>query len=192
MSIARPHLAVGCALGEGAAGVVLLKCTSAYPARAEDANLRTIEDLALRFGVPVGLSDHTLGIEVPIVAVALGASLIEKHLTLSRSSPGPDSAFSLEPGEFADMVRAVRAAESALGRVHYGPTAAEQRSLQFRRSLFVVRDVATGAPFTVDNVRSIRPAHGLPPRDLPRVLSGRASCDVEAGTPLSWALVVLD
>jgi N-acetylneuraminate synthase len=174
-----------CAVGNDQ--VALLKCTSAYPAPPDDMHLRTIPHLAEAFGVPVGLSDHTLGIAVPVAAVALGACIIEKHLTLSRAVPGPDSAFSLEPHEFKAMVEAVRTAQKALGRVHYGLSASEQASRSFRRSLFVVRDVKAGDTFTESNVRSIRPGHGLPPRHLPDVLGRRATADLSAGTPLKWS-----
>lgn len=171
----------------GDGGLALLKCTSAYPAPPAEANLRTIPHLAEAFGVPAGLSDHTLGIAVPVAAVALGACIIEKHFTLSRAEPGPDSAFSLEPGEFRAMVEAVRTAEKALGRVHYGLSAAEQACRVYRRSLFAVRDIAASEVFTPDNVRSIRPGHGLPPKHLPDVLGRRAARDLARGTPLSWS-----
>ncbi|MGH9492089.1 MAG: pseudaminic acid synthase, partial [Terriglobales bacterium] len=136
--------ALAAARNAGAAQIALLKCTSAYPSPPEEMNLRTIPDLAARFQVPVGLSDHTLGISVPAAAVALGACIIEKHFTLSRSVPGPDSSFSLEPGEFAAMVEAVRSAQRAAGAVHYGVSAQEAKSRAFRRSLFVVEDVKAG------------------------------------------------
>src|SRR5207237_10908398 len=141
--------------------IALLKCTSAYPALPESMNLRTIPDLSERFGVPAGLSDHTLGISVPVAAVALGACIIEKHLTLSRALPGPDSAFSLEPQEFKAMVDAVRIAERALGKVHFGASPLELKRRIFRRSLFVVQDLKQGQPFKDDSVHSIRPGHGL-------------------------------
>jgi N-acetylneuraminate synthase len=173
----------------GAAQVALLKCTSAYPAPPEEMNLATIPHLATAFGVPAGLSDHTLDVAVPVAAVTLGACLIEKHFTLSRDLPGPDSAFSLEPHEFAAMVRAVRAAEAAIGAVHYGVGEREAKNRQFRRSLFVVRDVAAGEPFTRENVRSIRPGDGLHPRHLEEIVGRRANRDVPRGTPLDWPLV---
>ena len=173
----------------GATQIVLLKCTSAYPASPDEMNLRTIPELSRRFGFPVGLSDHTMGIAVPVAAVALGACMIEKHLTLSRSLKGPDSAFSLEPEEFKSMVDAVRTTQHALGEVHFGVAAHEASSRVFRRSLFVVEDVSKGQVFTARNVRSIRPAHGLHTRHLPQVLGKRAARDVERGTPLSWDLV---
>ncbi len=173
----------------GATQIALLKCTSAYPAAPDEMNLRTIPELASRFEVPVGLSDHTLGIAVPVAAVALGACIIEKHITLSRSLKGPDSAFSLEPQEFKAMVEAIRTTESALGRVTFGAPPAEASSRVFRRSLFVVQDVRRGEPFTSQNVRSIRPAHGLHTRNLPEILGKRAARDISRGTPLSWDLV---
>lgn len=178
------------ARGAGATQIALLKCTSAYPAAPEEMNLRTVPELARRFEVPVGLSDHTMGIAVPVAAVALGACIIEKHLTLSRSEPGPDSAFSLEPQEFKQMVDAVRVAEKALGEVRFECSPREASSRRFRRSLFVVRDVKRGEPFTAENVRSIRPADGLHTRHLPEVLGRQAACDIERGTPLSWDLIL--
>jgi N-acetylneuraminate synthase len=174
----------------GASQIALLKCTSAYPAPAEDMNLRTIPEMARRFGVPVGLSDHTMGIAAPVAAVALGACIIEKHLTLSRSTPGPDSAFSLEPHEFKAMVDAVRTTEKALGEVHFGLSAKEEASRVFRRSLFVVEDVKLGEVFTTANVRSIRPGHGLHTRHLPEILGRSAAREIKRGTPLSWEFVV--
>jgi pseudaminic acid synthase len=181
--------AVTTARHAGATEIALLKCTSAYPAPPEEMNLHTIPELSRRFNVPVGLSDHTMGIAVPVAAVVLGACIVEKHLTLSRSEPGPDSAFSLEPHEFKAMVDAVRVAEKALGEVHFGVSAKEASSRTFRRSLFVVQDVKRGEPLTPQNVRSIRPGHGLHTRHLPEVLGHPAACDIERGTPLSWDLV---
>jgi pseudaminic acid synthase len=143
-------------------------------------------DMAQRFAVPVGLSDHTLGHVVPVAAVALGACIIEKHFTLSRSDPGPDSSFSMEPGEFRSMVDAIRTAESALGEVRYGVSEDEVKSRAFRRSLFVVIDVASGEPITAKNVRSIRPGHGLHPRYYDEVMGKRAKRALPAGTPLAW------
>jgi len=181
--------AVQAARSAGATQIALLKCTSAYPAAAEEMNLRTIPELSRRFGVPAGLSDHTTGVAVPIAAVALGACIIEKHLTLSRSEPGPDSAFSLEPHEFKAMVDSVRIAEKALGDVQFGCSPKEASSRVFRRSLFVVQDVKRGERFTEENVRSIRPGQGLHTRHLSEVLGLRARQDIERGTPLSWNLV---
>jgi N-acetylneuraminate synthase len=173
----------------GAREIALLKCTSAYPAPAEEINLRTIPELARRFGCPSGLSDHTLGIAVPVAAAVLGGCIIEKHLTLSRAEPGPDSSFSLEPDEFKKMVEAVRLAEKALGSVEFGPTVRESASRAFRRSLFAVENIKRGEAFTIQNVRSIRPGNGLHTRHLPEILGHRASRDIEKGTPLDWALI---
>jgi N-acetylneuraminate synthase len=181
--------AVNAARAAGATQIALLRCTSAYPADPEEMNLRSIPDMMERFGLPVGLSDHTPGIAVPVAAVALGAVLIEKHLTMSRAAGGPDSAFSLEPAEFKSLVAAVRSAEKSLGRVHYGVSPREARTRPYRRSLFVVSAVKKGEGFTEKNVRSIRPANGLHPRHLPEVLGQHAACDIESGTPLSWDLV---
>ncbi len=181
--------AIEAAQDGGASQIALLKCVSAYPAAAEEMNLRTIPALVGHFGVPVGLSDHTTGISAPIAAVALGACIIEKHITLSRSQQGPDTAFSLEPQEFKAMVEAVRTAERALGEVHFGAEAHETGSRMFRRSLFVVEDIKRGALFNQDNVRSIRPAHGLHTRHLPQVFGKRAAHDIGRGTPLSWELI---
>ena len=181
--------AVDTARSAGANEIVLLKGTSAYPADPGDMNLAAIPHLSAAFGVPAGLSDHSLGIAVPVAAVALGATVVEKHYTLHRSDGGPDSAFSLEADELAGMVRELRVAEQAVGRVRYGAGDAERGNIVFRRSLFVVRDVKAGDVLTKDNVRSIRPGNGLAPRALPLVLGRRASRDVARGTPLSWDLV---
>jgi pseudaminic acid synthase len=180
-------LTIACAAG--AKEIALLKCTSAYPSAPEMMNLRTIAELERRFRVPAGLSDHTLGIAVPVAAVALGACIIEKHLTLARSDGGVDSAFSLEPDEFKAMVDAVRFAEKAIGGVRFGPTEDEQASIAFRRSLFVVEDIKRGEVFTTQNLRSIRPAHGLHTRYLDQIIGQPAACDIEKGTPLDWSLV---
>lgn len=181
--------AVQAAREAGGEQIALLKCTSAYPAPSEEMNLRTIPELERRFDVPVGLSDHTLGIAVPVAAIALGASIIEKHLTLSRSTPGPDSEFSLEPPEFMALVEAVRVAEKALGTVRFGPGEKESSGKVFRRSLYVVREVKSGEVFTTENVRSIRPGLGLHTRHLTEILGRRAACDIARATPLSWEMV---
>jgi len=172
--------------------LALLKCTSAYPAHPEEIHLRTIPHLAEAFGLPVGLSDHTLGIAVPVAAVALGACIVEKHFTLSRSIPGPDSSFSLEPNEFKNMVEAIRVAEKALGKTNYDVTKGEAASRVFRRSLFVVRDVKAGEKFTKENVRSIRPGYGLHTRYWNNVLQQRASRDIKRGTPLDLGMMQED
>lgn len=171
------------------AGIALLKCTSAYPAPDDEMNLRTIPHLAEAFQLPVGLSDHTLGIVAATVAVTLGACMVEKHLTLSRSTPGPDSVFSLEPHEFKAMVEAVRTVERVVGQVHYGPSEHEAQNRSYRRSLYVVKKIRAGEKFTEENVRSIRPANGLPPKCLSEVLSRTATRDIERGTPLEWHFV---
>lgn len=173
----------------GGEQLALLKCTSAYPAPPEEMNLRTIPHLAEAFSVPTGLSDHTLGIAVPVAAVALGASIVEKHFTLSRDEPGPDSAFSLEPQELKAMVEAVRTAEKALGQVHYAVGEREASSRVFRRSLFVVEDIEAGEIFTSENVRSIRPGYGLHTRHLDDIIGRCATQAIERGTPLKWDLV---
>jgi pseudaminic acid synthase len=173
----------------GATEIALLKCTSSYPAPPEEMNLRTIPELSRRFDVPCGLSDHSMTIAVPVAAVALGACIIEKHLTLSRFDPGPDGAFSLEPQEFKAMVDAVRTAQKALGRLHFGVSDREASSRVFRRSLYVVQDIKRGEPFTPSNVRSIRPGYGLHTRHLPEILGQRAACDIARGTPLTWEVV---
>ncbi len=177
--------AVATARGEGAAQIALLKCTSAYPAPPEEMNLRTISHLSEAFQVPVGLSDHTLETSVPVAAVVLGACIVEKHFTLSRSAPGPDVAFSLEPDEFKAMVSAVRTAEKSLGSVSYAVTEHEAASRVFRRSLFVVQDIKAGELFTEENVRSIRPGNGLHPRYLNEIIGKRATRDLKRGTPLT-------
>jgi pseudaminic acid synthase len=168
--------------------IALLKCTSAYPALPEEMNLRTIPHLAEAFQVPVGLSDHTLGIAVPVVAVALGACIVEKHFTLSRDEPGPDSAFSLEPHEFKAMVEAIRVAEKAVGKVSYVVTERERASRVFRRSLFVVKDMQAGEVFTEEDVRSIRPGYGLHTRYKKEILGRRATQNIARGTPMTWDL----
>jgi pseudaminic acid synthase len=170
--------------------LVLMKCTSAYPAPPEAMHLRSIATLRERFGVPVGLSDHTLGHTAAVVATAMGACAIEKHLTLSRSAVGPDQAFSVEPEEFADLVASVREAEASLGSPAIAPASAESETRRFRRSLFVIEDVRAGEPLTSTNVRAIRPADGLHPRHLDEVLGCRAAQDVERGTPLAWSHVL--
>lgn len=188
-SLAEIDEAVSALRRAGTRDIALLKCTSAYPAPYGEMNLRTIPNLAETFGVAAGLSDHSLGSEVAVAAVALGACIIEKHLTLRRADGGPDSAFSMEPGEFADMVRAVRHVEQALGGVTYALTAKQAESRAFRRSLFVIRDMKAGETFTSENVRSIRPAYGLHTRYLGEVMGRKAARDIGRGTPLAWELV---
>lgn len=166
--------------------IILLKCTSSYPAETKDANLKTIPNMKETFNVEVGVSDHTLGTTVPIVSVALGAKVIEKHFILDRSIGGADSSFSLDAIEFKHMVDAVRDAEKALGKVDYSMTETKKKNRLLGRSLFVVKDIKLGDVFTEDNIRSIRPGHGLSPKHLNDILGKKASQDVERGTPVEW------
>ncbi len=181
--------ALNTARAAGNKQIALLKCVSAYPAPPEAMNLNTIPAMIETFGVPVGLSDHSLNTPVPSSAVALGACIVEKHLTLSREIPTPDCAFSLEPAEFKEMVEDIRLVERALGSVRYGYTPEEESSRLFRRSLFVVEDINEGESFTEKNVRSIRPGYGMHTRHLKEVLGRRARRDIRRGSPLSWDLV---
>jgi pseudaminic acid synthase len=173
----------------GADGLVVLHCISAYPAPMEDANLRTLPNLAQTFGVISGLSDHTMGTAASVAAVALGGAVIEKHFTLARADGGPDSAFSLEPAEFTRLVEECKAAWTALGRVHYDIKGSEAGNIVFRRSLYITRDVKAGETLTEANVRSIRPGYGLPPKHLPEVLGRRATRDLTRGEALAWSMV---
>jgi pseudaminic acid synthase len=170
-------------------GLVLLKCVSAYPAPPSSMNLKTIPNLSQAFGVLAGLSDHTLGISVPVAAVALGARVIEKHFILRRSDGGPDSTFSVEPGEWAEMVEAVRVTEQALGEVSYGPTEAELGNLKFRRSIFIIKPLKKGERISADSVRVVRPGHGLPPAALEWVIGRRVNTDCDYGTPVTLDLI---
>ena len=178
--------AVEAARRGGCDDLTLLACTSSYPAEPDDANLRRIPVMAEMFGVKVGLSDHTPGVGVSIAATALGATVIEKHVTLRRSDGGVDSAFSLEPEELRLLVDGCDDAARALGSAHVWTTGAEAESLRLRPSLYVSADVSAGDLVTADNVRSVRPAGGLPPADLPRVLGRRFAVDAAVGTPVSW------
>ena len=181
--------AVAAARDAGARELVVLHCTSAYPTPPEEANLATIPDLARRFGVVAGLSDHTLGTTVAVAAVALGAHVIEKHVTLDRSEGGVDSAFSLEPAELARLAEEARVAAAAIGAPAYAPTRSEATVLKNRRSLYVVAPVAKGERLTPENVRSIRPGLGLKPRHLDAVLGRRAARDLAFGEPLAEDMV---
>lgn len=181
--------AVAAAREAGCADIVLLHCVSGYPTPMEAANLRSIPELAAGFGLPIGLSDHTLGHTAAAAAVALGAVMIEKHFTLDRADGGLDAAFSLEPPELADLVTAARDAWSALGSATSGPQEVEAQSLAHRRSLYAVADIAGGEVLTNENVRSIRPAAGLPPKHLPDILGRQAKTVIARGTPLSWELL---
>lgn len=173
----------------GGGELALLKCTSAYPAPPEEMNLRTIPYLAKRFGVTAGLSDHTLGIEIPIAAVAAGARIIEKHFCLNRDEDGPDTSFSLEPAEFRAMVDGVRKVEKALGEIKFSVTNNQKDSTRFRRSLFVVRDMEAGEKFTSENVRSIRPGNGLHTRHYEEILGKKSTRSLKRGEPLDWGMV---
>ncbi|MDP1631827.1 MAG: pseudaminic acid synthase [Caulobacter sp.] len=188
-NLAEIEAARDAALAGGAAGVLLLHCVSSYPATFEDANVRTIPDMAARFDCPVGLSDHTPGTAAAVAAVALDACAIEKHFTLARSDGGPDAAFSLEPAEFTSLVRDCRDAWSALGRAHYDLLGSETANRQFRRSLYVTASVKAGETLTKANVRSVRPGDGLPPAALGKVLGKTASRDLTFGEPLDWSMI---
>jgi pseudaminic acid synthase len=177
--------AVDAARAGGGGGVVLLRCNSAYPAEPDEMDLAAIPEMAERWNAPVGLSDHSVGSTAAVVAASLGACVFEKHLIGARSDGGPDSAFSAQPEELADLVVDVGLAARIRGHVRFGPSSTEAASLAFRRSLFVVQDVAAGEPFTEENVRAIRPSGGLAPKHLPAVLNRRASVDIVRGTPLA-------
>lgn len=181
--------AVRCARGAGARDIVLLKCTSTYPASPDDSNLLAIPELRRVFGCEAGLSDHTMGVGVAIASVALGASVIEKHFTLARADGGVDSAFSMEPAEMKLLVDESLKAWQALGSATFGPTEREKASLQFRRSLFVAQPMQAGDVFTKENLRVVRPGSGLHPRHYDELLGRRIVRDAAAGTPLTWELV---
>jgi len=187
-SAAELDEAVSAAREAGCRDLILLKCTSTYPATPENTNLLTIPHLRELFGCEVGLSDHTMGVGASVASVALGATVIEKHFTLSRADGGVDSAFSMEPAEMASLVVETARAWQALGGVSYGPTEAEKKSLQFRRSLYVVRDLKAGEALTRENVRAIRPGLGLPTKYFDEVLGKRVRRDVKRGTALDWDL----
>jgi pseudaminic acid synthase len=188
-SLADLERMVNIVRAEGNEQLILLKCTSTYPAEPHNTNLRTIPHLRELFDCQVGLSDHTLGTGVGVAATVLGATAIEKHLTLNRADGGPDASFSLEPDEMARLVLECRQAHQALGGVYYGPTQAEQKSLAFRRSIYVVQDVAAGEALTTENLRVIRPGHGLAPHFLPQVLGRPARQALRRGTALGWDML---
>lgn len=181
--------AVQAARDNGCEQLALLHCISSYPTPAEQSNLRTIPDLAQRFHVVPGLSDHTMGTTVAVASVALGACLIEKHVTLSRKDKGPDSEFSLEPEELKQLCDDSKVAWAALGTSGYKPRSAEEASIKFRRSLYVVENIRAGEEFTLENVRRIRPGLGLPPKYFGEIIGKKASCDLEKGTALNWDVV---
>jgi N-acetylneuraminate synthase len=173
----------------GCQDLVLLKCTSTYPASAENTNILTIPHMRELFGCEVGLSDHTMGVGVSVASVALGATVIEKHFTLNRADGGVDSTFSMEPDEMAQLVLETERAWQALGHVGYGPTDAEKKSIQFRRTLYVVQDLKAGDVLTRENLRAIRPGLGLPPKYFEQVLGKAAKQDIKRGTALEWNLI---
>ena len=181
--------AVDTAKSAGAEKVILLKCVSGYPAKPEEMNLATIPDMAKRFDCPVGLSDHSSGIGVSVCSVAFGARVIEKHFTLSREKMTVDSFFSVEPHELKQLVENIRVAEDAVGKVHYGLTEDEKKSSIYRRSLFAVKDIKAGEKISLENVRSIRPGHGLSPKYLKEILGRIATKDIKRGTPLNRDLI---
>lgn len=181
--------AVDTAKKSGAEEIILLKCVSSYPAKPEEMNLKTIPDMKDRFKCPVGLSDHSLGIGASVCAVALGAAVIEKHFILSRGIKTPDSFFSIEPHELKDLIDNIRIAEKAIGKVHYELTDEEKKSMIFRRSLFVVKDVKAGEKVTNENIRSIRPGCGLPTKYIEKVIGRTFKKDLSKGIPLNWDLI---
>lgn len=188
-SIAELDDTVRAAREAGCKDLILLKCTSTYPATAENTNILTIPHLRELFGCEVGLSDHTMGVGVSVASVALGATVIEKHFTLNRADGGVDSSFSMEPAEMAQLVVETERAWQALGKVSYGATEAEKKSLQFRRSLYIVKDLKAGDVLSKDNVRAIRPGLGLPTKYLEQVLGKAIKQDVKRGAALSWDLL---
>jgi pseudaminic acid synthase len=169
--------------------IVLLKCTSEYPAPVEEANLKTIKNMEETFNVLTGLSDHTEGIVASVVAVALGAKVIEKHFTLDRSLGGPDAKFSLEPEEFKEMVNAVRVAEKALGKITYELTDKQKKGREFSKSIFVAKDVKKGEIFTTENIKVVRPGYGLHPKYYKIILGKKSTMDIKKGTPLDWNMI---
>jgi len=188
-SIAELHETVEAARDAGCRDLILLKCTSTYPATADNTNIATIPHMRQLFDCQVGLSDHTMGVGVSVASVALGATVIEKHFTLARADGGVDSTFSLEPQELHQLVVETERAWQAMGVVRYGATDAEKKSLQFRRSLYVVKDIASGDTLTPENVRAIRPGMGLAPKYIQGVMGRKVRKPVRRGTPLSWDLL---
>lgn len=180
---------VSAAREAGCESLVLLKCTSTYPATPENSNLMTIPDMRRLFDCEVGLSDHTMGVGTSVAAVALGATVIEKHFTLNRADGGVDSSFSLEPAEFAQLVIETERAWQSLGKVTYGPTKAEEHAVTRRRSIYVVEDIKAGELLTKQNLRCIRPGLGLPPKHYETLIGKSVKCDVKKGTPMQWDFV---
>jgi len=188
-SIAEIDDAVQAARESGCKDLVLLKCTSTYPAAAENTNILTIPHMRELFGCEVGLSDHTMGVGVSVASVALGATVLEKHFTLNRADGGVDSTFSIEPAEMTQLVVETERAWQALGKVSYGATEAEKKSIMFRRSLYVVQDIKAGEALTNENIRAIRPGLGLPTKYLPQIINRVAKQDLKRGTALNWDLI---
>ncbi|OPY58789.1 MAG: Pseudaminic acid synthase [Pelotomaculum sp. PtaU1.Bin035] len=180
---------VSTARKEGCKDLILLKCTSSYPATPENSNLYTIPHMRELFDCQVGLSDHTMGIGVSVASIAFGATIIEKHFTLRRADGGVDAAFSMEPEEMKSLVEETKRAWQAMGRVTYGATAGEMNSMKFRRSLYVAQDMKAGDVFTIDNLRSIRPGYGLPPKYFDHLLGKSIKKDAKKGTPVTWDLI---
>jgi N-acetylneuraminate synthase len=188
-TVAELDETVRAARDAGCKDLILLKCTSTYPAMPEGTNLNTIPHLRDLFECEVGLSDHTLGIGVSVSSVALGASVIEKHFTLNRDDGGVDSIFSMEPDEMAQLVEEAKRAWGALGKISYGPTESEKKSLCFKRSLYIVEDIKAGDILTIKNIRAIRPGLGLPPKYFESIIGKKIKVDAKRGTPLSWDLL---
>lgn len=188
-SLAEIDEAVAAVRRQGNDNLALLRCASAYPAITDEMNLRTMQNMAETFGVPVGLSDHSMGSVGAVTAVALGASIIEKHFCLDRSIKNPDASFSMNPAEYKQMVKDIRQAEKAIGRVKYGASEQEQSNLAFRRSIFCVKDIKKGEKITEENVRIIRPGYGLKPKYYPEILGQVALSDIKRGTPVSFEMI---
>lgn len=188
-TLAEIDEAVAAVRRQGNDDLALLRCASAYPAITDEMNLRTMQNMKETFGVPVGLSDHSMGAVGAVTAVALGASIIEKHFCLDRAIENPDSSFSMNPSEFKQMVKDVRQAEMAIGCVKYGPTRQEMGNLQFRRSIFCVKDIKKGEKITRDNVRIIRPGYGLVPKYYNEIMGQKALQDIRRGTPLQFDMI---
>jgi len=188
-SLGEIEEAINTIKSEGNHQISILKCSSAYPAIPDDMNLKTIPILKKTFNLPVGLSDHTLGSISALVAVALGANIVEKHFCLSRNISTPDSSFSMEPHEFKNMVVDIRNVEKSLGKISFSPSKREEESKVFRRSIFIVKDILKGDTFTEINIRTIRPGHGLPPKNFYYVIGKKATKNLERGTPLKWEYI---
>lgn len=188
-SLAEIDEAVSAVRRQGNDNLALLRCASAYPAITDEMNLSTMRNMQETFGVPVGLSDHSMGSVGAVTAVAMGASIIEKHFCMDRSIENPDSSFSMNPEEFRQMVHDIRQAETAIGRVKYGPTEQEKGNMQFRRSIFCVKDIKKGEKITEENIRIIRPGYGLAPKCYHEVLGQIALEDIKRGTPIQFDLI---